>query len=160
MHGASRQQRRIETLRIASHHESLELRCTKKGAMNQSDARELDEAVKPEVLAAYVRRKAPALRRSDQAHHVAMESVRTATYEGRSIVIRTTYAIEIDGVPLEGHIAVANDGEVHYHPIPNLSYPSAVDMVQRIIDTFPDEFPRKRRRAPRREEGGHSGHPT
>jgi len=41
---------------------------------------------------------------------------------------------------IEGHLAVGNDGQVHYHAIPNLSFPSAVDLVKRLIDAFPDDF--------------------
>jgi len=29
---------------------------------------------------------------------------------------------------------------VHYHPLPNLSFGSAVDMVKQVIDAFPDEY--------------------
>jgi hypothetical protein len=72
--------------------------------------------------------------------HGAMESVREATYRGHQIVIRTTYHIEVDGQPIEGHVGVTNDGRVHYHAVPNLSFPSAVDMVKQLIDTFHDDF--------------------
>ena len=43
---------------------------------------------------------------------------------GHRIVIRTTYEIEVDGQPVSGHLGVAKDGRVHYHPVPNLSFPS------------------------------------
>jgi acetamidase/formamidase len=72
--------------------------------------------------------------------HGPKETVREATYQGHRIVIRTTYEIEVDGEPVSGHLGVANDGRVHYHPVPNLSFPSAVDLVKTLIDTFPDDF--------------------
>jgi hypothetical protein len=72
--------------------------------------------------------------------HHASESVREAEYNGHQIVIRTTYQIEVDGKPISGHLAVTNDGQVHYHPIPNLSFASAIDLVKQLIDVFPDDF--------------------
>ena len=69
-----------------------------------------------------------------------MESVREATYRGHHIVVRTTYQLEVDGMPIEGHMGVTNDGQVHYHAVPNLSFASAVDMVKKLIDTFPEDF--------------------
>ena len=73
------------------------------------------------------------------AHH-ASESIREAEYNGHRIVIKTTYQIEVDGKPISGHLAVTNDGQVHYHPIPNLSFASAIDLVKQLIDVFPDDF--------------------
>lgn len=72
--------------------------------------------------------------------HHASESVREAEYNGHRIVIKTTYQIEVDGKPISGHLAVTNDGQVHYHPIPNLSFASAIDLVKQLIDVFPDDF--------------------
>ena len=76
-------------------------------------------------------------------------SVREDTYRGHHIVIRTTYEITVDGRPITGHIGVANDGRVHYHPIPNVSFNSAIDVIRQLIDAFPDEF---------EEDGGHTDH--
>jgi hypothetical protein len=69
------------------------------------------------------------------------ETVREDEYRGHQIVIRTSYEIEVDGRPLMGHLGVTNDGRVHNHAIPNLSFPSAVAMVRKLIDAFPDDFP-------------------
>ena len=82
----------------------------------------------------------------DHGHGGGMESVREATYHGHHIVVRTTYQLEVDGMPIEGHMGVTNDGQVHYHAVPNLSFDSAVDLVKQLIDTFPDDF----------EAGGHT----
>jgi hypothetical protein len=83
-------------------------------------------------------------------HHGPMRTVREDEYHGHQIVVKTTYEIEVDGRPVTGHLGVANDGRVHYHPTPNLSFASAVDLVRSLIDTFPDDF----------EHGdGHHDHP-
>jgi hypothetical protein len=70
----------------------------------------------------------------------AVETVREDDYRGHHIVVRTTYEIEVDGRPVTGHLGVTNDGRVHYHPVPNVSFASAIDLVRQLIDTFPDEF--------------------
>ncbi len=114
--------------------------------MNQMNRRELDEDVTPEALADYATREAAAVQQAEQVHggpSAPMETVREDTYHGHHIVIRTSYRIEVDGRSIEGHLGVTNDGQVHYHAIPNLSFASAVDLVKLLIDTFPDEFSRK-----------------
>ena len=73
-------------------------------------------------------------------HDHGVETVREDHYRGHHIVIRTTYRIEVDGDPVTGHVAVGNDGKVHYHAIPNVSFGSAIDVVRQLIDAFPDEF--------------------
>jgi hypothetical protein len=73
-------------------------------------------------------------------HGGSIETVRESTYRGHDIVVRTTYAITIDGKPVEGHLGVSNDGQVHYHAIPNLGFASAIELVEKVIDAFPDDF--------------------
>lgn len=91
--------------------------------------------------------------------HGPMLTVRKDEYKGHKIEIRTTYEIMIDGKPFSGHMEVSNDGAVHYHPLPNYSWPSAVDFVRQVIDSFPREFPAKKKRtAPATKKSGHSGH--
>lgn len=77
-----------------------------------------------------------------QPHHShgAVESVREAEYRGHHIVIRTTYQIQVDDVTIDAALHVGNDGHVHYHAIPNLDFSSAIDLVKKLIDTFPDDF--------------------
>lgn len=98
---------------------------------------EFVQASDPESLVESLRRYQP---QRHEPHAGATESVREATYRGHEIVIRTSYHLEVDGVAVEGHMGVTNDGQVHYHPIPNLSFNSAVDLVKQLIDTFPDDF--------------------
>ncbi len=62
------------------------------------------------------------------------------TYKGHHIVVRTTYSIEVDGNAITGHVGVTNDGQVHYHAIPNISFASAVEMAEKLVDAFPDDF--------------------
>jgi len=94
----------------------------------------------PESLVEHVAKNAPAVQRTQHDHGGTTESVREATYRGHHIVIRTSYHIEVDGVPVEGHLGVTNDGQVHYHAVPNLGFSSAVDLVKQLIDTFPEDF--------------------
>lgn len=47
----------------------------------------------------------------------------------------------IDGEPLEAHMEVSQNGNVHYHGIPNYTSASAVDVVKQVIDSFPDDYP-------------------
>ena len=101
---------------------------------------ELAWASDPESLAQHVRENAPALQQTQHPHGEAMESVREDTYKGHHIVVRTSYHIEVDGVTVEGHMGDTNDGQVHYHAVPNLSFASAVDLVKQLIDTFPEDF--------------------
>jgi hypothetical protein len=105
---------------------------------------ELAQAAAPDAIVERVTEQAAELPRQDQGHDHGhgrpMESTREATYRGHHILIRTTYRIEVDGMPIEGHLGVTNDGQVHYHAVPNLSFASAVDLVKQLIDTFPEDF--------------------
>ena len=105
---------------------------------------ELARAATAEAIVERVAEQGAQLPRQDQGHDhghgMPMESTREATYYGHHIVIRTTYQIEVDGTPIEGHLGVTNDGQVHYHAVPNLSFASAVDLVKQLIDTFPEDF--------------------
>jgi hypothetical protein len=73
-------------------------------------------------------------------HGDGVETVREDDYKGHHIVVRTTYRVEVDGRRVTGHISVGNDGRVHSHAIPNVSFESALDVVRQLIDAFPDEF--------------------
>ncbi len=95
----------------------------------------------PDALVRSVAEHEDELRDLSQAHHSGpIESVREITHRGHRIVVRTTYSITVDGTPIEGHLGVTNDGQVHYHAIPNLSFASALEMVEQVIDTFPEDF--------------------
>jgi hypothetical protein len=98
---------------------------------------ELVQATDPQSLVEGVRRYQP----PQHMHHGGpMETVRETTYRGHRIVVRTSYEMQVDGVTIDGHMGVTNDGQVHYHPVPNLSFGSAVDLVKNLIDVFPDDF--------------------
>ncbi|HYD36549.1 MAG TPA: hypothetical protein VEA60_02980 [Allosphingosinicella sp.] len=73
-------------------------------------------------------------------HAHSMESVRTATHCGREIVIRTCYEITVDGKPLNAHLSVDDQGNLHTHALPEYQFSSAVDVVKKIVEAFPDEF--------------------
>ena len=74
-------------------------------------------------------------------HGHGIETIREDDYKGHHIVVRTRYEIEVDGKPITGHMALTNDGRIHYHAVPNVSFPSAIALVRQLIDAFPDDFP-------------------
>lgn len=96
-------------------------------------------------IATYVKRHATQVKQSQKRHHAATETIREADHRGHHIVVKTRYEISVDGRKVLGHLGVSNDGHVHYHPIPNLSFASALDMVKAIVDVFPHQFDNKKR---------------
>jgi hypothetical protein len=80
-------------------------------------------------------------RTSQSPHPGGHSSIRTAEHRGHTIEIRTTYDVRIDGEPLEAHMSVSDNGSVHYHGLPNYAEASAVDLMKRVIDSFPDDYP-------------------
>lgn len=105
--------------------------------------RQLSEVGSTEAVVEAVAAQRPKRTRSSGAHghDEVAEVVRTANHKGHEIVVRTTYSIEVDGSSITGHFGVTDDGQVHYHAVPNLSFASAIDMVKKLIDAFPDDFP-------------------
>jgi hypothetical protein len=99
-----------------------------------------EEIPTPTSIARYVKSNAARAKKAQQMHHGASEVVREADYKGHHIMVRTKYEVEVDGKPLMGHLGVTDSGSVHYHPVPNMSFGSALDMVKKIIDVFPDDF--------------------
>ena len=67
-------------------------------------------------------------------------SVRELDYKGHHVVVKTTYDVTIDGKPFHAGLGVTNEGDVHYHGMPNVAFASALDLVKAVIDTFPGEF--------------------
>jgi hypothetical protein len=80
-------------------------------------------------------------RTAPPAHPGGHSSLRTAEHNGHTIEIRTTYDVRIDGEPLAAHMSVSDNGSVHYHGLPNYAEASAVDLMKRVIDSFPDDYP-------------------
>ena len=72
------------------------------------------------------------------------QSVREIEYNGHKITIYTQYEIKVDGKTFSGHIYVDNKGKVSAHALPNYSFVSAVDLVKKMIDEFPDDFTKKK----------------
>ena len=97
-------------------------------------------------IASYVQKNASRVMHVQQHQHPVTDSVREADYRGHHIVVRTHYEIEVDGRAVTGHMGVTNDGNVHYHPVPNMSFASAIDLVKQLIDVFPDDFSKKAQR--------------
>ena len=73
--------------------------------------------------------------------HDSFTTVRVGTHRDKKIEIHTTYKILIDGEPLMVHTRVLDDGTVHCHSLPQYSFPSAMDMVRKIIDASDVELP-------------------
>jgi hypothetical protein len=88
----------------------------------------------------YLKKNAGVVEGVQKHSHQMSETIRQAEYKGHHIVLRTTYELEIDGKPVLGHLQVDDAGRVHYHPVPNLSFASALDMAKQLIDVFPDDF--------------------
>ncbi|MCE3224688.1 MAG: hypothetical protein K0S58_2868 [Nitrospira sp.] len=91
-------------------------------------------------IASSVKKHAGQVKKIQTLRHGEAETVREAEYRGHHIVVRTRYDIEVDGRMVMGHMGVTNDGKVHYHPVPNMAFVSAIDMVKKLIDVFPDDF--------------------
>jgi hypothetical protein len=73
------------------------------------------------------------------------QSVRETEHKGHKIAIYTQYKIKVDGKPFSGHIYVDNTGKVSTHALPTYSFASAVDLVKKMIDAFPDDFAIKKK---------------
>jgi hypothetical protein len=73
------------------------------------------------------------------------QSVREVEYNGHKIAIYTQYEIQVDREPFSGHVYVDNTGKVSTHALPAYSFVSAVDLVKKIIDEFPDDFTTKKK---------------
>lgn len=117
-----------------------------------------EDVARPENLVASVRR---ALAKPPPEHHRdhgPLVSIREAEHDGHTIRIRTEYTIEVDGKPLHGHLAVTDDGQIHYHAVPNYSFASAIDLVKRLIDEYPEEFEKTKRSKKTRRGDSHGGH--
>lgn len=102
---------------------------------------DLAAASQPDAVRRSLADKADELRGAGHGHHDGGQaSVRTVSYKGHDIVIRTTYEITVDGQPFDANVSVDNSGRVHYHGLPTRNFPSTVDLVKKVIDAFPDEF--------------------
>ena len=82
---------------------------------------------------------------SKHSGHAMQEVIRTDEYNGHAIEIRSTYMITVDGKPVTAHMHVDNDGNVICHAIPVYRSASMIDVVHRLIDVFPDDFPAPKR---------------
>ena len=100
----------------------------------------------PESIARYAKEGAKHIKKLIQhpRTHKTTESIRELDYAGHHIVIRTTYDIRVDGIRVNGHLNLGNDGTIHYHAIPNLQFASAIDLVKCLIEADPDAFSKGR----------------
>jgi hypothetical protein len=132
---------RDSSINLASHHH-------RKGrSRNRSHAHE-SPSRPPSDLIAYSSKRLRA-GQSVAAGHAEhdkgpFQSVREIEHNGHKITIYTQYQIKIDGKPFSGHIYVDNSGKVSAHALPNYSFVSAVDLVKKMIDEFPDDLTKKK----------------
>lgn len=95
------------------------------------------------------------LKENQGGHHDhATPAVRVAIHKGHQIEVRTTYEVRVDGKKVAMPFAPDQDGSVAYHAIPNLAFASAMDLVRCVIDTFPADFPPRKRATPPPAPGG------
>jgi hypothetical protein len=122
---------------LASHHH-------KKGSGKGSHTHKPPSRL-PSDLLAYSYKQLKAGKPVAAGHHAGhdkgpFQSVREVEYNGHKIAIYTQYEIRVDGEPFTSHIYVDNTGKVSTHALPAYSFASAVDLVKKIIDEFPDDF--------------------
>lgn len=120
------------------------------------------EAVQADASLEQARKTSPLFKKLLTSHqgmagHDHSPSVRQEHYKGHHIVVKTTYEVTIDGKTFAAPLDVSNAGTVQYHGMPNVGFPSALDLLKCIIDQFPDEFPTGRDEQPA-ESAQHQGH--
>ena len=93
-----------------------------------------------ESIASFVKKNVPAAKAAMKMHHGDPGGVESEEYNGHQIVIRTTYHIEVDGVPLMGHLSVDSEGHVESHALPNYEFTTPMNFVKKLIDEFPQDF--------------------
>ena len=127
---------------MASHHH-------KGRSGNRSHAHKSPSSRPPSDLIAYSSKQLKAGKPVTAGHAEhdkrPFQSVREVDYKDHKIRIYTQYEIRVDGKPLGGHIYVDNSGKVSAHALPNYSFVSAVDLVKKMIDEFPDDFTTKKK---------------
>ena len=107
-----------------------------------TDHVDLESAVAPEAVRAALAARADELVTAAHPHHTgALADVREAEYRGHRIEVRTSYTITVDGLPFDIHIVVDNEGRVFYHGMPTRDFASVIDLVEKAIDQWPDDFP-------------------
>ena len=109
--------------------------------MRATQAKEL-KSLGAKSLGKALKKKRPKFHTKHRSKPV--KTVRTDCYKGFEIEIETTYDIKVNGERIGGHIELQNNGQIHYHPLPNYGWMSAVDFVRQLIDSFPDDFKSKK----------------
>lgn len=103
---------------------------------------ELATGATPEALAEHIYRIRDTLELDHGAH--AGPSVREETHKGHDIVVRTSYDIEVDGLRIRIPISVNRLGMVYSHALPYDDFPSAIDLVETLIDVYRDGLARRK----------------
>lgn len=106
------------------------------------DINQLKQAVQPDRLRETLENHSAELSTAAGHHHPdgGLVDVRSANYRGHEIVVRTRYEITVDGKPFDVSLSVTNNGRVHYHGLPTRDFPSAIELVEKAIEVFGDDF--------------------
>ena len=119
------------------------------------DLNKLLQAADPRNLAKFIQ-DLPEPSGHGVGHRGSLESTREADHQGRHILIRTTYRIEVDGKLIPIPLMLGNDGQLHCHALPNYRFASAIELVKELIETYPQDFPLTPPSPPN--PNGHGGH--
>jgi hypothetical protein len=104
-----------------------------------SDLAEVNPGEEGNVQPRWIRERHPEYVEHHIMHH-PLTSVRAFTHAGHQVKITTTYQIEVDGVPVQLHALVDDQGRLVSHTTPFVSYGTAPDLVKALIDRFPGSF--------------------
>ena len=83
----------------------------------------------------------PEMDHGDQHGMSAPSSSRHFQHSGHSVIIRTKYSLEVDGVEHPLHATIGEDGRAVIHALPYKAYASIVDLVRDLIDGYASDFP-------------------
>lgn len=115
---------------------------------------ELDPLEQAHSQPDWIKENHPDYIESHGSHHDPLTSVRKFTHQGHEVKITTTYRIEIDGVDIQPHALVDNEGNLFSHVMPFETYGSAPELIKTLLDRFPEFFAKLKADA----EDNHSGH--
>lgn len=80
--------------------------------------------------------------RSSHSGHEHGANLRTFNYKGHEVKIETTNHISIDGVPLEIHISISDEGYAHCHGLPQYTFSSINGLVKGLLDAATEKLPK------------------
>lgn len=70
------------------------------------------------------------------APHHDLTITRTVKHLGRNISVTTTHSIEIDGVKVESHANIGEDGRIHSHATPYCDYADVLELAKALAAAY------------------------